>query len=207
MICEAVVNGVELSFETSGAVFSPGCVDRGTLAMLAAVDFSGDSGVLSTSDSSGVLDSPRGVKLLDLGCGYGVVGIYAAKLIGGQNVFMSDIDARCISLSEKNAARNTVSGVSFILSDGFKNINEKDFTLILSNPPYHADFSIPKHFIEKGFNRLAVGGRMLMVTKRKDWYKNKLAAVFGGVRVTETDGYFVFDAEKRGLNYANKKRR
>ena len=63
-----------------------------------------------------------------------------------------------------------------------------------------------KKFIEKGFNRLRVGGRMLMVTKRRDWYLNKLRAIFGGVRVREIDGYFVFVAEKRGTQYAQKRR-
>ena len=68
-----------------------------------------------------------------------------------------------------------------------------------------ADFSIPKHFIEKGFNRLRIGGKMYMVTKRKDWYKNKLSAIFGGVKIYEIDGYFVFCAEKRNSKYSNKK--
>ena len=146
----------------------------------------------------------QGDKLLDLGCGYGVVGIYAAKIIGEQNVVMSDIDEKCVELSMRNADRNMVSGVKIVKSDGFKDIHEKEFTLILSNPPYHADFSVPKHFIEKGFNRLIVGGKMLLVTKRKDWYKNKLTSIFGGVKITETAGYYVFCAEKRSHKYAKK---
>jgi 16S rRNA (guanine1207-N2)-methyltransferase len=64
---------------------------------------------------------------------------------------------------------------------------------------------VPKHFIEKGFNRLKIGGKMFMVTKRKDWYFNKLRAVFGGVKVTEIDDYFVFCAEKRSMKYAQRK--
>jgi 16S rRNA (guanine1207-N2)-methyltransferase len=143
-------------------------------------------------------------KVLDLGCGYGAVGIYAAKLIGGNNVFMSDIDSMCIELSKKNAELNNVSGIKIIQSNGLENIDEKDFSLILSNPPYHADFSVPKMFIEKGFNRLQIGGKMLMVTKRKDWYKNKFIKVFGGVRVFEIEGYYVFYAEKRNVKYAGK---
>ena len=181
------ISGVELSFETSDAVFSPHGVDAGTLAMLSAVVFS------------------PGDRLLDLGCGYGVVGIYAAKLIGGHNVVMSDIDGECVRLSGINAVKNGVDGMEIVLSDGFRDIRGNDFTLIISKPPYHADFSTAKHFIEKGFNRLRVGGKMLMVTKRRDWYRNKLVAIFGGVRVSEIDGYFVFCAEKRGLSYAKSK--
>ncbi|MDE6032167.1 MAG: methyltransferase, partial [Oscillospiraceae bacterium] len=65
------------------------------------------------------------------------------------------------------------------------------------NPPYHADFSVPKSFIEIGFEKLAIGGKLVMVTKRLDWYKNKLTSVFGGVKVREVNGYYVFIAEKR----------
>jgi len=184
-----IINGVKLSFDTVNTIFSPDGIDRGTLAMLSILN-------LTSSD-----------KLLDLGCGYGVVGIYAAKLIGAHNVVMSDIDENCIDLSIKNAETNGVSEVKVIQSDGFKNIQEKDFTLILSNPPYHSDFSVPKHFIEKGFNRLTVGGKMIMVTKRKDWYRNKLVAIFGGVKLSEIDEYFVFCSEKRSTQYADVNRR
>ena len=178
-----------MSFDTTGASFSPNHIDRGTLAMLAA---------LSRKDA-------LGAKLLDLGCGYGVVGIYAAKLIGEHNVYMSDVDPTCVELAKRNALLNGVGGATVILSDGFRDIHEKDFTLILANPPYQADFAIPKHFIEKGFNRLTIGGAMMMVTKRKLWYKNKFIAIFGGVGITEVDGYNVFYAEKRNSQYANAK--
>jgi len=149
-----------------------------------------------------VVELTNNDKLLDLGCGYGVVGIYAAKLIGAQNIIMNDIDSKNIELSKINAEINEVGAVKIIQSDGFKNITETDFTQILSNPPYHADFSVPKHFIEKGFNRLKIGGKMFMVTKRKDWYKNKFIAIFGGVKIYEIDGYYVFCAEKRRKQYA-----
>jgi 16S rRNA (guanine1207-N2)-methyltransferase len=183
------INGIELKFEASGVVFSPFGVDRGTRALLSIA-------LLSPGD-----------KLLDLGCGYGAVGIYAAKIIGEQNVVMSDVDEVCIELSKKNAKLNDVGGVSVILSDGFDDIPDNDFSLILSNPPYHSDFSVPKRFIEKGFNRLVVGGKMYMVTKRKDWYFNKLTAIFGGVKVHKVDEYYVFCSEKRSMQYAKTKNR
>jgi len=98
---------------------------------------------------------------------------------------------------------NGVEGVHIELSDGFRSLRESGFTKILCNPPYHVDFSVAKHFIEKGFNRLTLGGAMWMVTKRHKWYQNKLTSVFGGARVTEQDTYFVFQAVKKRASYAN----
>ncbi|WP_242855728.1 class I SAM-dependent methyltransferase [Ruminiclostridium josui] len=164
-ILDAKVKDIDLKFETSNKVFSPKSIDKGTLAMLSVVEFE------------------KTDKVLDLGCGYGIVGILAAKILGIENVVMTDKDSIAVELSKKNAALNSVEGVKIIQSDGFKNLDEKDFTMILSNPPYHTDFSVAKEFIEKGFNRLCIGGRMYMVTKRKDWYKNKLTAIFGGTNL------------------------
>jgi len=186
---EAKIKDIDLKFRTSDGVFSPKGIDKGTLAMLSAVDF-------QQTD-----------KVLDLGCGYGVVGILAAKIIGADNVVMTDKDSVAVELSRLNAALNNVEGVKIIQSDGFRNLDDKDFTLILSNPPYHTDFSVAKEFIEKGFNRLCIGGKMYMVTKRKEWYKNKLTAIFGGVKVWEADGYFVFMSIKKDSSYANAKRK
>lgn len=173
------IQGELLCFETDETLFSPAAVDKGTLAMLSTVEF-----------------LPKDV-VLDLGCGYGVVGILAAKKIGAERVTMCDLEERAVNKSRENAERNGVEGVTLRQSNGFENIEGREFTVILSNPPYHTDFSVAKHFIEEGYRRLADGGRMVMVTKRLDWYKNKLTSVFGGVRVQEIDGYFVFCAEKR----------
>ena len=104
---------------------------------------------------------------------------------------------KAVKQAKINAELNGVPDIDIKISDGFSEIPDNGFTLILSNPPYHTDFSVPKHFIEVGFKKLAVGGKMIMVTKRLDWYKNKLASVFGGVRVREINGYYVFISEKR----------
>lgn len=181
------VQGISLSFHTDPKLFSPGGLDEGTAAMLACAVFSPDD------------------KVLDLGCGYGVVGIFAAKRIGAERVTLCDIDPAAVRCAARNAALNGVPGIRVIQSNAFQNIDDAGFTLILSNPPYHVDFSVPKAFVEKGFNRLALGGKMLMVTKRKEWYKNKFTSVFGGVTVREINGYHVFMGEKRSHSYASAK--
>ena len=151
LICANVL-GEKLSLETCAGLFSPEHVDRGTLAMLSAA-------VLTP-----------GMKVLDLGCGCGVVGIAAAKKCGAENVWMLDANPLAVDTAARNAERNGVSGVHIVLSDGFRTLDEAGFDLILSNPPYQSDFSVAKHFIEKGFNRLRIGGSMVMVTKRLEWY-------------------------------------
>lgn len=61
----------------------------------------------------------------------------------------------------------------------------------------HTDFSVAKRFITEGYRHLEQGVRMMIVTKRKKWYQKKFIAVFGGVKIQEIDGYYVFFAEKR----------
>ena len=178
--------GQQVSLETRRGLFSPEHVDRGTLAMLSHVKIA------------------SGMRIMDLGCGCGVVGIAAAKIAGEENVFMSDVDPVAVETARRNAERNGVSGVHICVSDGFQSVDASGFDLILSNPPYQTDFSVAKGFIEKGFNRLKIGGKLYMVTKRREWYKNKMISVFGGVEIRETDGYYVFIAERRSLKYANK---
>ena len=189
MQIEEQVQGVELVLYTNEEVFSPTAVDKGTRAMLSFVEFKEND------------------KVLDLGCGCGVVGILAAKQIGACNVVMCDVSENAVQLSKQNAAANGVEGVTIRRSDGLKEISETGFTLILSNPPYHTDFAVAKGFIEDGFKKLTVGGKMVMVTKRLDWYRNKLSSVFGGVTVKEKDGYYVFLAEKRGNRKPKKEKK
>ena len=172
----------DLCLETEETLFSPKNPDAGTIAMLSLVNLKQDD------------------KVMDLGCGYGIVGIAAAKVIGAQNIFMVDIDRKAVETSKKNAIVNGVSDVTILCGNGVAPFKDKDFSLILSNPPYHVDFAVPKAFIESGFRALKVGGRMIMVVKRLDWYKNKLTTIFGGVRVSEIDGYYVLTAEKRNIS-------
>ncbi|MCZ1264761.1 class I SAM-dependent methyltransferase [Paenibacillus tundrae] len=175
-----------LNFKTSDKVFSPKSIDKGTMEMISKVEFNSED------------------KVLDLGCGYGFVGIYASKIAGVEKVVMVDVQDKAIELAQQNIEINNITNATLIQSDGFKNMFETGFTIILSNPPYHVDFAVPKNFIEKGFNRLTVGGKMYMVTKRKEWYKKKFISIFGGVKIWEVDGYYIFMGIKNSMKYASK---
>lgn len=180
------IKGIPLTLQTHPALFSPRRIDAGTLAMLQCVD-------LRPED-----------KVLDLGCGCGVVGLYAAKLLGEDRAVLLDNDPTAVEVARRNAVANDLPGLLVVQSDGFRSLTETGFTRILCNPPYHTDFSVARHFILKGFNRLVIGGEFWFVTKRDKWYRNKLRAVFGGVECRDVDSYFVFRAEKRRDTYAQK---
>lgn len=184
-----IIKGVHLHLRTHPRLFSPKSIDRGTLAMLSTVDFHPED------------------RVLDLGCGYGVVGILAAKIVGPDKVIMLDNDPLATAYARLNAELNGVEAVKVVQSEGFAALDEAGFTIILTNPPYHSDFSTAKHFIERGFNRLKMGGRMCLVVKRRTWYENKMRAIFGGVRVEEIDGYFVMTAERRTPQWAKSLRK
>ena len=174
-----LLNGIELDLDTAPELFSPAAPDKGTLAMLSAVEIAPDD------------------RVLDLGCGCGIVGIYAAKIAGADSVTMTDVLPVAADIAKQNAIKNNVPAVTVLCGNAYEKVSDTDYTLILSNPPYHTDFSVAKSFIEGAYSHLSIGGRMVMVTKRLDWYKNKLTSVFGGVKVTECDGYYVFVSEKR----------
>lgn len=183
-LIQTTIQGIDLQFNTAPRLFSPRYVDKSTAAMLAVVE-------LREHD-----------KVLDLGCGYGVVGIWAAKRIGPENVVMSDIDPQAVAVAQDNAALNGVAGIRCYCSDGFTNMPETDFTVIICNPPYHTDFAVAKHFVHKGFNRLRLEGRMYMAAKRELWYKKKLQGIFGQVKIWHIEGYSVFLAIKRSATYS-----
>ena len=109
------VLGEELSLETRAGLFSPEHVDRGTMAMLSQAALK------------------PGMKVLDLGCGCGVVGVAAARKCGAENVWMLDVDPLAVETAARNAARNGVYSVHIVQSDGFRGLDEAGFDLILSN--------------------------------------------------------------------------
>lgn len=67
---ECTINGIYLKMHTESSLFSPNCIDKGTITMISKIEFR------------------SGQKILDLGCGYGVIGIYAAHFSGAENVTM-----------------------------------------------------------------------------------------------------------------------
>src|SRR5262249_4207887 len=143
-----------------------------------------------------------GQRVLDLGCGWGLMGVWAASVAGPANVVMTDVDPRAAACARRNLALNALDGPTVVTGDGLAAVEQTGFAVIVCHPPYHAAFPVRKAFIERGFNRLAIGGTLWMVTRREAWYRNKLTAIFGGCRVHAGGGYFVFEAVRKRASYA-----
>ena len=119
MRIEVSLHEVSLVFETEPGLFSPTRLDPGTHFLLSNIEFDHRD------------------KVLDLGCGYGVMGIYIAQRIGADRVYLIDSDPQAIRWTTYNAELNGVSGVRIERSDGFRDLRESGFTQIVCNPPYH----------------------------------------------------------------------
>jgi 16S rRNA (guanine1207-N2)-methyltransferase len=181
-IIHEYIRGMKFSFYTASSVFSPKKVDNGTRLLA-------ENMVI-----------PHGSMVLDIGCGYGVLGIVAAKLCSDCRVFMSDVNERAVMLAYRNVKLNHVkavvkSGDLYSPWKGFK------FDVILSNPPMSAGKDTCFKIIEGAYGHLTENGSMQMVVKYRKGGKiieRALEEVFGNVDVlAKGSGYRVFISRKR----------
>ena len=171
--------GQSFHFYTDAGVFSKKMVDYGSQVLLNA------------------LDLERGKNLLDVGCGYGPLGISLAKVQGVQST-MIDINSRAIDLAKKNAERNGVVAHIF-QSNIYENVSEK-FDYIISNPPIRAGKKVVHEIIEGAFDHLNKGGSLTIVIQKKQGApsaKVKMENVFGNAEIIRKDkGYYILRSEK-----------
>lgn len=174
-------NFLDLKLTQDPSVFSNKGLDKGTEALLEKVQWK---------------EGP----VLDIGCGSGIMGIYAQKKTNSP-VTMVDVNLRALKWAKINSEKNGVLDfVEIIPNNGLKDLGIRDYyQTILSNPPYHTDFSVAKEFIEEGYKMLQLGGTMWFVVKNSSWYEKKFTQVFGGVRVYEHLGYAIVTGEKRPI--------
>ncbi|WP_099156805.1 class I SAM-dependent methyltransferase [Virgibacillus ndiopensis] len=136
--------------------------------------------------------------LLDLGCGYGPIGITLAKNYGNRNVILADVNERALGLAEHNAKLNHVKNVSFVKSDRFSNLMNHKFAAILTNPPIRAGKKVVHAMFEESKQALGEHGELWVVIQKKQGApsaKEKLYDLFGNVEVVVRDkGYFILRA-------------
>lgn len=139
-----------------------------------------------------------GARVLDIGCGWGAVGLAAALRTDGVHVAAIDSNARAVACTQANAARNGAAErlearrepAGIVASPG-------TFDLVLANPPYYADFRIAEAFVRAAHDALRSGGKLLVVTKLPEWYHEDLPEHFGKVTSEFVKTYTVFQAVKR----------
>ena len=171
--------GQSFTFLTDSGVFSKKMVDYGSQVLLNTLDFE------------------KGKTLLDLGCGYGPLGISLAKV---QDVkpTMVDINNRAIDLAKQNAQKNGVEADIF-QSDIYEKVNGT-FDYIISNPPIRAGKQVVHIIISESINYLKVGGNLTIVIQKKQGApstKAKMEEVFGNVEILKRDkGYYILRSEK-----------
>ena len=164
--------------------------------------FTTDIGVFSREGMDAASDilirtiPPLHGRLLDMGCGWGGIGIVLAKLYSLE-LTQADINPRALELTRKNCEDNNVKS-EIILSDCFENIKSR-FDTITLNPPIHAGKAVTYRMFEEAACHLAPEGRLYVVTLKKhgaESTERKLREVFGNCdTLYKKKGYYVFTSK------------
>jgi 16S rRNA (guanine1207-N2)-methyltransferase len=137
---------------------------------------------------------------LDVGCGYGPIGLAFAKDFPHRTVEMIDINERAIELAIINKQRNQIDNARIYISDLFSNVGEKKFAAIVTNPPIRAGKSIVHSIFEQSLNYLLPQGELWVVIQKKQGAPSaleKIQSLFPEVDVvTKKKGYYIIKAKK-----------
>src|SRR5699024_4499998 len=141
--------------------------------------------------------------LLDLGCGYGPIGLFAAKFNPSLQVTMVDVNERAVALARENAILNELSHVDALVSDGFQRLGEQKYDCILTNPPIRAGKEVIYALFEQSAAKLNDEGALWIVIRKQqgaESAKKKLDDLFAQVEVKQKKkGYYVIRCIKTGM--------
>jgi len=136
-----------------------------------------------------------GRKVLDLGCGYGPVGIILAERNPDSSFLLADINSRAVALAKKNILLNNIRNAEARQSDGFEKIKEK-FDTILLNPPQSAGKRVCEKLIYDSREHLFKKGTLQVVVRRNKGGKiieGIMRKAFGNIDVlAKKSGYWVY---------------
>ena len=142
--------------------------------------------------------------LLDLGCGYGPIGITLARFYNERTIMMVDVNERAVSLAQLNAEQNDVSNVEIKQSDGFQNVINKRFAAIVTNPPIRAGKKLIYHLFKKSITYLPPNGELWIVIQKKQGAPSAITFLSSIFELVETvvrkKGYYVIRAINKNGN-------
>ena len=179
--CTFSYRGIDLVFTTDAGVFSRGEVDTGTRLLLEALpeEMQGD--------------------ILDLGCGWGIIGISIARKWPGSRVVMADVNTRALDLSRENAKRNRAEVVC-VESDGMSALMDRSFDAVVTNPPIRAGKQVIYKMFADAATRLKDGGALYLVIRKQQGAEScikYLETIYGKVeKLDKSGGFWVLKASK-----------
>lgn len=176
IVFTAELRGRRLLFHSTWGLFSPREIDEGTRLLLQH------------------LEVAPGDDCLDLGCGYGPIGLTLAALAPEGQTLMVDKDFVAVAFSQRNAERNGLGNARAMLSNGFDQIDPAvRFNLIASNIPAKVGKELLALYLHDARDRLRPGGRLYVVTVNglREFMKRNLTQVFGN-----------YNKLKQGAHYA-----
>ena len=178
--CAFPYRGYGLSFMTDAGVFSKGELDVGSRLLLDALPaLSGD--------------------VLDLGCGWGAIGVAVAKANREARVVMADVNHRALALSQDNCARNGVTA-EVIESDGMAAVMGRKFDAIITNPPIRAGKQVIYQMFADAAVSLNAGGALYLVIRKQQGAEScvkYLKTLYGEVeKLDKSGGFWVLKASE-----------
>lgn len=179
---EEMLRGDKYRFISDAGVFSKNGVDYGSKVLIEAMEF------------------PVDAQVLDVGCGYGPIGIAASRIATEGHVTMIDVNSRAVALAKENAQLNGAANVTILESDLFTAVQGIKYDVILTNPPIRAGKETVHAIFEQAHAQLETGGALWIVIQKKQGApsaKAKLEELFESVEeVTKDKGYRIYKAVK-----------
>lgn len=138
--------------------------------------------------------------IVDVGCGYGPIGISLASEFSNRRFYLLDVNERATELAMNNAIKNGVNNLSVMASDQLSAVKDKTFASVVTNPPIRAGKQVVHGILEEAHHVLEKGGTLWVVIQKKQGAPsaiNKLEEIFQHVEtVVKKKGYYILKAVK-----------